>query len=204
MKMSKALLFVAAVLTAPSVWAYGIGQSSFPLMEKQQFLSTEITGITSTGGGVGIQGRYTRKISKQLIVDGGIGLSGGERANRIFAGADWEIFPDYMSQPKFSIKTTFENAKEFNFRKNVLSVAPVVSKGFNFWGKEAFPFVAIPLGVQLINETKQYETVANLNLGVLGNLPIDGYEKLTTSVEFTLGIKDSYTGLFVGLSYPLE
>lgn len=204
MKKSNLLLFIASLLVAPSVWAYGIGQSTYPLMEKQHMISTEITGITSTGGGVGMQARYTRKMNNKLVLDGGIGLSGGERSNRIFAGADWEIFPDYMNQPRISVKTSLENAKEFKLRRNILTVAPTVSKGFSFWGKEAFPFVALPLGVQLINETKSYETIANLNLGVTGNLPIAGYEKFTASAEATVGIKDSYTGVFLGLSYPLN
>lgn len=204
MKKSRALLFIASLLVAPSLWAYGTGQSTFPLMEKQHMVSTEITGITSTGGGFGIQGRYTRKMNKRLVLDGGFGLSGGERTNRFFAGADWELFPDYMNQPRISIKTSLENANEFDVRRNILTVAPTVSKGFSFWGEEAYPFVSLPFGVQLINETKQYETVANLNLGILGNLPFEGYRKFTASAEVTVDIKDSYTGVFLGLSYPLN
>ena len=204
MKKSNILLFIAGMLTASQVFAYGIGQSTYPMLEKQHMLATEITGITSTGGGIGMQGRYTRKISKQLVVDGGVGIGSGDRSNRVFAGADWEIFPDYMNQPRISVKTTLENAKEFKNRRNILTVAPIISKGFSFWGREAFPFVSIPFGVQLINETKQYETIAILNLGILGRLPFEAMKKFTASAEATVGIKDSYTGVFLGLSYPLN
>jgi hypothetical protein len=204
MKKSNALLFIASLLSAPSIWAYGTGQSTYPLMEKKHIVSTEITGITSTGGGIGFQGRYTRKMNKQLVLDAGLGLSGGDRSNRVFAGADWEIFPDYMNQPRVSLKTSLENAKESKYRRNVLTVAPTVSKGLSFWGEEAYPFLSLPLGVQLINETKQYETVANLNLGVIGKLPLQGYRKFTASAEVTVDVKDSYTGVFLGLSYPLN
>ena len=204
MKKSQLLLFIASLVTAPSVWAYGTGQSTYPLLEKQHIVSTEITGITATGGGVGIQGRYTRKINKKLVMDAGFGLSGGEMTNRFFAGADWEIFPDYINQPRVSVKTSLENAKEFKVRKNILTVAPTLSKGFSFWGEEAYPFVSLPFGVQLISDTKQYETVANINLGVAGKLPLEGYKKFTASAEVTVDIKDSYTGVFLGLSYPLN
>lgn len=204
MKKSNILLFIAGMLTASQAFSYGIGQSTYPMLEKQHMLATEITGITSTGGGVGIQGRYTRKMNKQLVVDGGIGIGAGERSNRVFAGADWEIFPDYMNQPRISVKTTLENAKEFKKRRNILTVAPTVSKGFSFWGNEAFPFVSLPFGVQLISKTKQYETIANLNVGILGRLPIEALKKFTASAEATVGIKDSYTGVFLGLSYPLN
>lgn len=204
MKKSNILLFIAGMLTTSQAFAYGIGQSTYPMLEKQHMLATEITGITSTGGGVGMQARYTRKMAKQLVLDGGVGIGSGDRSNRVFVGADWEIFPDYMNQPRFSVKTTLENAKEFKNRRNILTVAPTISKGFSFWGREAFPFVAIPFGVQLINETKQYETIANLNLGILGKLPIEAMKKFTASAEATVGIKDSYTGVFLGLSYPLN
>ena len=38
MKKSTLLLFVASLLVAPSLWAYGTGQSTFPLMEKQHMV----------------------------------------------------------------------------------------------------------------------------------------------------------------------
>lgn len=198
-------LVLSLIIATPSAWsAVGTGISSYPLMIDTSMLSAEFTGITSTGGGVGMQARYTQKISPSIVLDGGAGLASGERQNRIFAGADFEIFPDYMTQPRISLKTMYSNAKEFGTRRNNVSVAPTVSKGFSFWGEEAYPFIAIPYGLSLNSDTNTYQTFANLNMGISGAIPADGYRHLTGTVEMNVGLKDSYSGIFFGVSYPIN
>jgi len=167
-------------------------------------ISTEFTGILSNGGGMGLQARYTQKINNQLKFDTGLGIGGGERNSRLFAGLDYEIFPDYQNQPRFSLKASYENAKEFNNRYNIFSIAPTISKGFSFWGKEAYPFFTLPVGISLNENSKKYETIINASFGWTGKLPIKGYDHLTTSVEASLNLKNSWGGVFVGLSYPLN
>jgi len=184
--------------------SYGTGYSSYPMMSDKKFFSTEVTGITSTGGGVGAQVRYGQKINSALLIDAGVGISGGERTNRIFAGADYEIFPDYLNQPRVSVKTTITNAEEFGTRRNILSIAPTVSKGFSFWGYEAFPFVSIPMGLSLESGSKTYETISSFNVGITGNLPIERYSHLTGTLEAIVDLKDSYSGVFMGVSFPIE
>ena len=184
--------------------AYGTGYVTYPLMPQKRIISTEFTGVTSTGGGVGLQGRFTQKLSEKMIVDGGIGISGGERDSRFFVGADYEIFPDYMDQPRVSVKTTYTNAREFDVRRSIFSIAPTLSKGFSFWGHEAFPYFSLPIGINLDSETKTYESQVNASFGISGNLPFSDYKNLLGNVEATVGVKDSYTALFFGVSYPLN
>ncbi len=197
------LLGLALLGPTMAMGSMGLGVSSYPLMLDRNMLSAEFTGVTSTGGGVGLQARYTRKFTPELVFDAGVGLSGGERSNRIFAGTDFEIFPDYMTQPRISLKTTLSNEKEFGTRNTKLTLAPTVSKGFSFWGEEAYPYVAIPYGLSLNSDTNTYQTVANLNLGIAGPIPADGYRHLTGTVEMNVGLKDSYSGIFFGITYPL-
>ncbi len=204
MKKILILVLFALICLNSKLFAYGIGYSSFPLEEGKRMVSTEMTGITSTGGGVGLQGRFVQKISDKWGMDAGVGIGSGERTRRIFVGSDFEIFPDYMRQPRFSLKTSFENAKEFDSTQNILSVAPTVSKGFSFWGDEAFPYLALPVGLSLNSDKKSYETVITAHLGVSGNLPIEGYSKFTGLVEGIVGLKNSYSGVFLGVSYPLN
>lgn len=204
MKKHFAAFLIGMTLMSSKAFAYGTGYSTFPMMADKKFVSAEMTGITSTGGGVGAQVRYSQKINSALLIDAGIGLSGGERANRIFAGADYELFPDYMNQPRISVKTSFSNASEFGVRRNILSVAPTISKGFSFWGEEAFPFISLPVGLSLDSDSKTYESIAHLGLGITGHLPIEGYRHLTGVFEGIVGIKDSYSGLFAGVSFPIE
>jgi hypothetical protein len=203
--MNKIKILSLILLAVPGLsYGFGTGVSTYPIMLDKKFISGEFTGITSTGGGVGVQGRYTQRLNKKTIIDAGIGMSGGERSSRLFAGADFEIFPDYQRQPRVSVKTEISNSKEFDVRRNTIGISPTVSKGFSFWGHEAYPFVALPYNVSLDSDTKTYETQANLNVGITGNLPFEGYKHLTGTLEASVKIKDSYSGVFMGISYPIN
>lgn len=204
MRSFLATLTTALVFTSGSAFGYGLGTSTYPLMTDKKVIGVEMTGIVSNGKGVGLQGRYTHKLTNKIIVDGGAGIGAGDRSNRIFAGADYELFPDYMKQPKISANFRIENAKEGENRKNIVTLAPKVSKGFSFWGTEGFPYAALPLGLSLEGETSTYTTTASLNLGIAGKLPIDGYRHLNASIEGIVGLKDSFSGIFLGVSYPLD
>jgi len=204
--MSKwTLLLVLLGIFAPfSALGYGTGYVTYPLMPEKRIVSTEFTGVTSDGGGIGLQGRFTQRLNEKMIVEAGLGIAGGERDSRFFLGADYELFPDYMKQPRVSVKTTFSNAKEFDVRRNIFTIAPTVSKGFSFWGNEAYPFFSLPVGMNLNGDTKTYESQINANVGITGNLPIEGYRNLMGVAETTVSIKDSYTAFFFGVSYPLN
>lgn len=204
--MNKLLPFIALIgLFLPvKTLAYGTGYVTYPLMPMKRIISTEFTGIASNGGGIGVQGRFTQKLNEKMILDAGIGMAGGERDSRFFVGADYELFPDYMKQPRVSVKVNYENAKEFDVRRNIFTIAPTVSKGFSFWGNEAYPFFSLPIGMNLNGDTKTYESQVNANLGITGNLPIEGYRNLMGSFETTIDVKDSFTAFFVGISYPLN
>ncbi|MFA6236854.1 MAG: hypothetical protein WC635_05950 [Bacteriovorax sp.] len=210
MKNFRAISVLAALAMAAGMsqkaHAYGTGLSSFPLETETKLISAELTGITSTGGGVGMQARYTQKLTEKGTIDGGLGISGGERSARLFAGFDYEIFPDYENQPRTSIKAFFENSKEFRVRRNIIGVAPTVSKGFSFWGKEAFPYLSVPYGISLNSTTNSYNTTMSANLGISGIIPADvGPDKqLTANAEVIVGLKDSFSGAFVGVAYPIE
>ena len=197
---------IILVMMASNAWSYGVGQSTHPMRVAQKFLTTEFTGIMADGTGFGVQARYTQKINEKIRLDGGLGIGGGERSSRLFVGADYEMFPDYARQPRISMKLGYENASEFGDRINSFSITPTASKGFNFWGKEGYPFVALPIAVGLNSDTKTYETTVGLTGGWTGKVPVDIQQlsKLTASLELNVGIKDTYTGVFMGLSYPIN
>ncbi|MGZ3788667.1 MAG: hypothetical protein ACXVLQ_09105 [Bacteriovorax sp.] len=210
MKNFKAISLMAALAmmagTSQKAHAYGTGLSSFPLEVETKLISAEFTGITSTGGGIGMQARYTQKLSEKSTIDAGLGISGGERSARLFAGYDVELFPDYENQPRTSIKAFVENSKEFESRKNILGVAPTFSKGFSFWGKEAFPYLSFPYGISLDGRSNSYKTTLSANLGLTGVIPADvgPNKQLTASAEAIVGLKDSFSGVFFGVAYPIE
>jgi hypothetical protein len=201
--MKKVMFVMFALSFSQSVWAYGIGMSTYPLSSEKGLVSGEITGIMSNGAGMGFQGRYTHKLNQALAVDGGIGLASGSRSARLFAGVDYEIFPDYAKQPRFSMKGAFEYASEFSNGREVFTVAPTVSKGFNFWGQEAFPFVAMPIGLSLNSENQTYLPTMALALGATTKLPVETFKDMSANIEFDIGIRNSFTAIFLGLSYPI-
>ena len=85
----------------------------------------------------------------------------------------------------------------------IIGLGPVVSKGFSFWGKEAFPFVAIPFGLTLNQDNKQYEMRTNIALGIMGKIPVKKLEKLIFNLEADINLNNSFTAVFLGMTYPL-
>ncbi|MDA9793051.1 hypothetical protein N9B72_00560 [Bacteriovoracaceae bacterium] len=197
------LVLVAATLSFAS-FANVVGVSTHPFTLKNKVITTEVTGNFSGGSGVGVQGRYFQRINQDLNVDAGFGISGGERSSRIFLGADYLLYPDHNKQPRISMKGTFEKLREFEASYTALGLTPTVSKGFVFWGNEAFPFVALPIKLGLDSDTSRYQTISSLAMGITGRLPINGYRHLIGNIEANLDIKNSYTGLYFGVSYPIK
>ncbi len=198
------VLLVSLLFFSPLALGRGSGHSSYPMLTQSKVVGVEFTGVLSDGGGLGVQGRYTQKASDLVVFDAGFGTSGGERSGRLFGGLEYEFFPDYGRQPRFSLRGSFETAREFGVRKNILTMTPKFSKGFSFWGTEGFPFLSLPVGVGLNSQTKTYETMIGVSAGINGNLPWKEYKRLVASAEVLLNLQNSFTGVFVGISYPLD
>lgn len=203
MNLKKLALCTTALLTT-SALANNVGQSTYPMLPSTKLISVEATGITSSNGGIGVQTRYTQKLNQSVIFDAGVGMSGSERNNgRLFAGMEYELFPDYMRQPRVSFKGTVDTTEVMDIRRTQFVASPIISKGYNLWGKEAFPFISVPVGISLDGDSNTYQTTVSANFGLSGNLPIRGFEKLIGSFETQVGLKKSYTGVLFGISYAL-
>ncbi len=195
---------VTAFVFSTSTCAFSVtGHSNYPLKKKDKLISIEATGITSEGGGIGLQSRYTYKPSRKIIVDMGLGTSTGERDGRIFANAEYEIYPDYMRQPKFALQVGLQSNNEYKRRKTKLLFSPIISKGFNVRNKEVFPFIAVPAGIALENNSNTYKSFINVNLGLTGKLPFKRYEHLLGTIEGSINLQNSYSGILLGISYPM-
>ena len=202
--MRKIILSLILGALTTSAFGYGVGQITHPLKRNGHIVSAEFTGIMSNGSGVGIQGRYTRRLTDKLRADAGIGLGAGDRSFRIFTGADYELYPDYAKQPRVTVKAGLEIGSEFGNTITTLSMTPIASKGLNMWGVEGYPFVALPIGIGLNGDSKTYETLYSLAAGWTGKIPVKQLDKFTASVEMNLGLKDTFTGFFLGMAYPLK
>lgn len=183
---------------------YGIGYSSYPLKTKQRLVSIEMVGLLSSQG-AGISTRYIHKLNENLLLDAGLGLNGERMLGRIFAGLDITLWPDYRQQPKVSLKMMFENNQKFVNKRYLLSAAPTFSKSMSFWGKEGHPFIAFPFGINLEAGTgNQYESFMSIHLGITGSLPIQKFHKIVLNLEGMIDLKNTTSGMFIGISHPLE
>lgn len=181
-----------------------IGLSTHPFTMNKRVITTEFNSFLSAGAGMGITAKYFQRVDSKLNIDAGVMVSDGDRSSAFMAGADYEIFPDYGRQPRLSAKALLQSAEVDGDRVNNFGVAPTLSKGFAFWGKEAFPFVALPVSVGLNTNEGTYETSTALAAGITGRLPIEGYSNLIGNLETNVGLRNSYTAIVMGLSMPLQ
>lgn len=198
-----AVIFLSGVVVN-KLYAYSTAYSSLPMPVETKMISTEFAGVTSSGRGVGIDARYIQKVNELVMVDAGFGFSNGEYARNFFVGADYEVYPDHMTQPRFSLKGTIERAQEFGVSVSKFGVAPTISKGMSFWGREGFPYASMPWKLNLDGESNTYKTSLDLALGISGRVPVQGYSSLNANIEMNVGLKDSYTGIAIGISYPIQ
>jgi hypothetical protein len=202
--MKRLSIALSALFLSGAAMATTIGMSTHPFSIKKQVITTEFTSYNSNGAGAGINARYLNKINEQINVDAGFGISDGERASRLFAGFDYELFPDYGRQPRTSIKALIETADFNGDRLNSFGIAPTISKGFAFWGREAFPFLSLPTRVSLNADENTFETQVALAAGITGRLPIGGYDQLLGNIETNFSLRNSYTSIVMGISLPLQ
>ena len=204
MRFKQFVSIVTAFVFSTPMFAFSVtGYSNYPLNKRDKLIGIEATGVTSEGGGIGLQSRFTYKPSRKIVLDMGLGTSTGERDGRIFANTEYEIYPDYIRQPKFSLQVGLQNNNEYNVRKTKLLFSPILSKGFSIRNQEIFPFLAVPTGIALENDSKTYQSFMNINAGLTGKLPFRGYEHLLGTIEGSINLRNSYSGILIGISYPM-
>ena len=91
-----------------------------------------------------------------------------------------------------------------NERINTVGIAPTISKGFSFWGNEAFPFVALPYRVSLNDDQGTYDTSLALATGITGQLDIGGNKNVVGNIEANFNLENSFSAIVMGVSVPLN
>ncbi len=196
------LLFISVLTMGAS--ANSVGITTYPLILQKHIFSAEFNGVMSEGGGFGLQGRYTRLLNERTIMDGGFGLSAGDRSNTIFLGTAYELFADYQKQPRVTIRGQWESANEYDSHYNIITFTPIVSKGFVMGGKNFFPHIALPYSINLNSRNASYKTTIATTMGISGNIPVEGYQHLIGTLEARFSLNNSYSGLFAGISFPVD
>ncbi len=202
--MKRILIGLLSTTIATGAFATTIGMSNHPFLMKKHIVTTEYNNYLNDGSGMGLTAKYLQKVNDKLNIDAGFGFTDGERASRFFMGADYQIIPDYGRQPKFSVKSFMETETPDGSRINSFGAAPTISKGFAFWGREAFPFIALPMKVSLNTNESEYETSTAVAMGITGRLPINGMKNIVGNLETNISLRNSYSSLVMGISIPVE
>ncbi|MBL7663648.1 MAG: hypothetical protein JNM93_00830 [Bacteriovoracaceae bacterium] len=201
----KNILIVLAMLFSLRAFAQNIGVSTHPFSLKSSVINAELANNTSNGTGTGVNLRYYNRLADDVNMDVGYGVNSGDRENRFFLGTDYRLFPDYGYQPRISVKGMYSYGKEFDQKLHRIGFAPTISKGFNVNGNEVFPFVAIPLQLQLNSTANNYQTVNTLALGVTGRIQLDNSsDVIIANLETQFNLRNSYNAIVLGISVPLN
>lgn len=203
-KIGEIMKVLLLALISFSVMATTVGLSTHPFAVENRVITTEFDNYTSSGTGMGLTARYYQRVNRLLNYDVGFSINEGDRANRLMVGADYEIFPDYGRQPRLSVKGLFETMEFDTERINSFGAAPTLSKGFSFWGKEAFPFIALPYRVSLNEDQNTYDTSLAFATGITGQLDLGGNNKVVGNIEANWNLQNSYSAIVMGVSVPLN
>lgn len=201
----KKIVLVFIIMLAQFSLASIVGYSTHPYKTNdKQHLSGEVYSDFSRGSGLGAQVRYSNILNSTWNFDGGLGVSSSDnRRYRLFAGADYMIFPDYHKQPRFSLKGSAEFSDYEDTNLFVLGVTPTLSKAFSFWGKVAYPYIALPTRLGFETSDNRYKFLLSAAVGITSDIPLKGFEKLSANLEASVGLSNTPTSLLLGLSMPL-
>lgn len=200
----KKLLLGVILLMSFAASASTVGVSSFPFVMSKHVITTEFNSYLTDGSGMGLTAKYLHRFNEKINVDAGFGFTDGDRSSTLTAGIDTMIIPDYGRQPRVSVKTLFESAEIDSERYNSGGIAPTLSKGFIFWGKEAYPYLAVPYMVQLNTDEGTYETTAALTTGVSGKLDLGSFKDVVGNLEINMPIRNSFSAFVMGISIPIQ
>jgi hypothetical protein len=205
MKRTLLLAFALFLLFCADAFSQSIGVSTFPLEQNKGLVTTEFVNYAASNdqGGPGFQARYTRKLNSAVTIDGGLAFADSAYNKRFFVASDIEILPDYGNQPRVSVRPFIQRAQEFKNYKNIIGAAPVVTKGFNTWGKEVYPYAALPMSLVLISGSQKYETRTVLALGAAAKSPFKEFENVIFSAEGDINISHGYSAIFIGMTLPM-
>ena len=124
--------------------------------------------------------RYTHEMDRSRIVD--LSVAGGQnsRGLTVGGGMDMRIISEELHIPRVSVKPFFLHQNFEGERFSTIGTAPTIRKGFSVSGFEFYPYLGIPLGIQIDGEDN-FVYSASGTLGTSFSIP--GEEKMVISVE---------------------
>lgn len=194
----KSFLIGLLLMSLPT-FASVIGISTHPLNERAKVLSAEITGYMSQRHEMGMGLRYTHELNRDKMID--FSASGGQDSRSFMGGAgmDISLLREDIYQPRVSLKPYVQYTKFEDSKESIMGLAPSMRKGLSLAGEEFFPYLALPAGIKLNNESNEFVYYASLTIGASTRFPWANSDQLLLSLEGNkdMGASSDYLGVLV-------
>ncbi|MGE3610354.1 MAG: hypothetical protein AB7I27_12250 [Bacteriovoracaceae bacterium] len=194
----KTILFLFVLFSSSLVNASVVGVTTHPLNEGARVFSAEMTGYMNLrhemGGGL----RYTQEMKRNQLLD--VTVAGAQESRAFTAGTGMDIafLEEDVNQPRVSIKPYFQYQKFNDTSDNFFGAAPTIRKGFVVNDHEFFPYLAIPSGMKVNNDSSAFNFYSSLTLGA--SMPFPGQDRnllLSFEGNKNMGSSSDYIGCLV-------
>ncbi len=167
------------------------------MSDEARVLSAEMTGYMSQRNEMGAGVRYTQNFNGNLLDVTAAGAQ-DSRAMVLGAGMDFEVLREDMNQPRVSVKPYAQQLSFEGTSSTLVGAAPTLRKGIATFGKEIFPYVALPNGVRIDSDSQEFVFYSSLTFGASMAIP-QSQERLVISLEANknLGASSDYVGALI-------
>lgn len=178
MKFLSLLFFVLSTSLQASV----VGLTTHQLNEEARVLTLESVGYMNQRHEMGFGLRYTHGVQQGQLLDVYAGGAQHSRGFSFGAGMDFEILSDEGYQPRVSLKPFYQHQKFESSKLTNLGAAPTLRKALAIFDTNFYPFIAVPVGVQIDSSDDEFVYLASVSVGASMAIP-NTEEKLVVSLE---------------------
>lgn len=153
----------------------------------------------SPNSGAGLAVRGQKQIIPEVHLEGGAALSGGRRERNLFLSLAKSFYPDYGWQPALTLKGGIEFSHINDDNYNILTLAPIFSKGVKVVDQEMYLFAGLPARL-VVGDDHNTDSRFSLGINTGATGPLKFWkEELFGTIEFYFNARKSYNSLTFGI-----
>lgn len=168
--MNKIILL--SLLFSINSWASVVGVSTNPMSEDTKLLTAEMSGFMSQRREMGAGLRYTHQVDEEKILDAAVSGGQDSRGFTFGMGLDFELIHEEIERPRVSVKPFFLQEHFERTNSTLIGFAPTIRKNIILGGLELFPYLALPNGIKIDNQSTEFVYSSALTLG--SSMPFPG------------------------------
>jgi len=168
--MNKFILLT--LLISLNLQASVVGVSTHPIGQDTKLLTAEMSGFMSQRREMGAGLRYTQQVDEGKILDAAVSGGPDSRGFTFGMGLDFELIHEEIQRPRVSVKPFFLQEHFERTNSTLVGFAPTIRKNMVLVGVEIFPYLALPNGIKIDNQSSEFVYSSSLTLGT--SLPFPG------------------------------